>query len=315
MLNRNAIISLAEARNFIFQDTTKTLNSDFIAQLVNSVSAQVEQHTGRRFRAADVTEFYNGSGDSEPLFLPLFPIQNVATLWDDGERNFNTVDEISVTTNVIVSEAEGYIELFNEYSAFSRGKRNVKINYRGGYEPFDIRANENDTIDFKAASSSTLVATLAPAHYESVNSFASHLETRMNLVASANATLDVEYIHASGEFGISTRGAQTLEFLFSSGSNSARSAAKVLGWPGNSDVTGVTDHRSESKVWPVPEDLKLAVAMQVAHNYNKSRKTGGTGQLGKTSRSQSAVSTTYGPEGPFLPEVARIVNAYKPVKI
>jgi hypothetical protein len=315
-LERNALLSADEARDFMFANKTATLNAAFVENVVNSVSQLAESYCRRRFIVDDMIEHFDGDGQNSAVYLNQFPIQNVQSLYDDVDRNWDADTAIVVTTNVIVSEELGKIELFNDESVFYRGRQNVRVRYRGGYEPFRVFSGENDRIDFKVGSVSTLYsAELSAGWYDSVQSFVSHLETAMNTTTlGTGQTLQVAYNYGQGRFTISVDSGVTLNLQWSSGTNAARSAAKLIGWNGDTNASGLASLESENKVFPVPADLRQALGLQIAETFQKSRKKGAAGKLAKTNRALGAASSSYNVTD-LLPEVKAALARYRMVNI
>ena len=127
-----ALITLAQAKAFLKIPNGTTAEDVIISDLVNNASQQAAQYCGRRFVSETYTEYYDGDG-SDKLIVKNYPIISVTSLHDDTNRLFQSYSEIDVSANVLLESGAGIVRLWNEYSAFSKGKANIKIVYVAGY--------------------------------------------------------------------------------------------------------------------------------------------------------------------------------------
>lgn len=313
-LNRNALVGFSDLRGFVFgKDSTATADQMYVEQLINMATDRCSAYVGREFALHEITEYHDGRGRDD-VFLMSSPLQSVISLWDDAERNFTSAFEIAVTTNVLLYEELGRLRLWNEEAGFAIASRNVKVRYRAGYDLADINGSEDDRIDFKVGTTSTLTATLAADRYESVQSLIGHIQTRLNAVATSTASLTVRYNWAGKRHTIENSTGTTFQLLWNGGSNSSRGAHWKLGFDGTSDKTGKTKYTGDHKVHYVPGDLKQSIAMQAAWWYKESKK--GDGSFGESGRNIGGVSVQNAlAANEILPQVKSIWDRYRFVGI
>lgn len=113
---------------------TDTSQDTFLEQLVNRSYKILEIYCGRKMKAADYTEYLDGPDDEsrDTLLLDQFPINSVASLYDDLDRAFGSETLVAATDYVIYKE-RGIVKLFRNESAFQKGIQNIKITYNAGY--------------------------------------------------------------------------------------------------------------------------------------------------------------------------------------
>ena len=108
-----------------------------LARLIPAVQAFLEQECGRVFDQATVTEYFDGDDWKGSLLVSRPPITSITNLWDDAARAFAT--PMAAAKYDIKDASSGYVRLLDGLT-FSRGQKNIKLTYVGGYAamPFDL---------------------------------------------------------------------------------------------------------------------------------------------------------------------------------
>lgn len=110
-----------------------------LSRLVTKMSIWAQTYCERLFNAQDYTEYYSGDGSQE-LLVRNFPINSVASLYDDTNREYGADTLISADDIIIQGDdyCFGKIELDDDW--FNVGRKNIKITYNAGYStvPADI---------------------------------------------------------------------------------------------------------------------------------------------------------------------------------
>ena len=119
--------------------TQSNTDDAYLSTLIDGISEAIEQYCRRKFAARRYTEYHSGDGSSGVLFVDEYPIVAVTSLHDDVDREFGSSDLIA-TGNYVVSGDDGMVELYDDETRFSKGTRNIKITYTGGYNtmPYSI---------------------------------------------------------------------------------------------------------------------------------------------------------------------------------
>jgi hypothetical protein len=136
-LNANAIVTLAQLREYVGKSPSDIAADAVMEAAVNGVSDMIERYTRRAFALRTVTdEVYNGDG-SEHLVLRSVPVVSLKTpdLADLQWRTQPTEPWENVETNVayiVIDPEHPYrITLWREF--FPRGIQTVKASYKAGY--------------------------------------------------------------------------------------------------------------------------------------------------------------------------------------
>lgn len=97
----------------------------YFQTLLDGVSAAVEAYIGRKLKAADYVERYNGNGKNR-IVLNQYPVLSVSSVKING-RMANDWDFDNW--------------LLIRHACFAQGIRNIEVSYRAGYEtlPADIQ--------------------------------------------------------------------------------------------------------------------------------------------------------------------------------
>lgn len=297
MLNNNALISHFELADFLYQDGTKTLNQDTMEIAINAASDRCESYTQRNFKLEKADQYFDGSGTST-FYFPDFPVQTVHTLQQDIDRNFTSSSNISSDDFVVYNE-DGHLELYNNESAFSIGKKNVHVVYRSGFNMTEFESDSN-ALSF-VIDSATLGVTFTATKFPSNQSYINHINSKFS-AATGNVT--VKYNNRAEEFEFTSSTATTFQILFENSS-----ANYHFGF--FTDQTGSTNYTSEYQTPFIPADLRQSIVLQSAWWY-KQNFGKGDGMLGIRQTSISSVSQSVAdPILKILPEVKMIWDNYK----
>ena len=104
-------------------------DEDFIGNLITRASDFIAKYCRRVFQDADYTEYYNGVGNRS-ICLKQYPVNSVASLHDDLDREYGT-DHLIATTDYVIDEDAGILTL--DGYRFGAGLKNIKVVYNAGY--------------------------------------------------------------------------------------------------------------------------------------------------------------------------------------
>lgn len=104
-------------------------HDDELARLIPAVQAWLEQECERTFEQATVTEYFHGDDWRDRVIVARPPLISITNLWDDPARVYAT--PLDPARYVIDDADAGVIRL--DGLTFSRGLRNIKLTYVGGY--------------------------------------------------------------------------------------------------------------------------------------------------------------------------------------
>lgn len=136
----NALITVAEFKDYLGQSTGSTSYENRYADLINTASYRFNSVTDRKLKARATTELRDGTGLNY-IHTNEWPINNTAATIDirvDTDREFTTGDKVDSTSIVIYST---YGEIKLDGDIFSQGMQSVKLVYNAGYAtiPFDLQ--------------------------------------------------------------------------------------------------------------------------------------------------------------------------------
>ena len=139
---------------------------------------------------------------------------------------------------------------------------------------WNIRAGENDKLDFTEGSTGDATATLTAGNYATGALMATQIQTQMDAAATDN-TYTVTYSSSTKKFTIArATGTDTIGLEWLTGANTATSVGLDLGFVVSADDTGATSYVSDSAAYKSREWLKvdlgsaLAVASGLVINHN-----------------------------------------------
>lgn len=119
-------------------------DDDLIERLIAAASAFIENWLGRKILAHDVIEYRDGNGKDEMMFaeLPVISVSQVKVY----DRVFQLAPDYHQSGYRF---ADWWLVLQGD--CFHRGRRNVQINYRAGYEaiPADIEQAAIDLVSLR----------------------------------------------------------------------------------------------------------------------------------------------------------------------
>lgn len=147
-----ALFTAAEFRAHIGSSDSSL--DTFLGNLADRISAAVNAFTRRTIEAPDsnITRYFDGPGTPE-LFLPDYPVQTIASVHEDGSRNFDSSTALTEGTHFIVYESSGELvrlsggptllsgRLVSNEGNWIKGRGVIKIVYKAGYGtvPDDIK--------------------------------------------------------------------------------------------------------------------------------------------------------------------------------
>lgn len=106
-----------------------------VSSLVDIVSHRFNAETGRKLKARDYTELYDGNGKME-LYLNNWPLASTTiTITINSNRDFTSTGDRVTSTDVMLSTESGRVRLDGEY--FDLGEHNVQVAYTAGYTTSD----------------------------------------------------------------------------------------------------------------------------------------------------------------------------------
>ncbi len=129
----NALLSVQDGLDFLGLGTTtaSTAYNDDVCDLINYVSWRFNTETGRKLKAREYTEYYDGNGKTS-LYLDNWPLASTTiTITIDSDRAFTSTGDIVTSTDVMLTTESGRVRLDGDY--FDSGEKNVKVEYTAGY--------------------------------------------------------------------------------------------------------------------------------------------------------------------------------------
>ena len=130
------IITLASMKDYLGIDSTDTTNDDTIETMIDACQEIFENELNRELEEQTYTAYIDGTG-TKSIYVPVYPITSITSLYVDADRNFGSDTLISSSDYVFypktgeVTMVEGEYPV--RYSYFAKGRQNVKITYVGGY--------------------------------------------------------------------------------------------------------------------------------------------------------------------------------------
>ena len=136
-LDANVWVTLADFKEHL--NETGTDKDDFLTNILNSAYGIAKSYIGHDLKAADYTEYHNGEGTND-LLLDVWPINTIASIYDDVDRDFGA-DTLVDSTDYFFDAKTGLVTLFQGQAAFSAGLGNIKVTYNAGYStvPYDAQ--------------------------------------------------------------------------------------------------------------------------------------------------------------------------------
>lgn len=128
-----ALVSLAQVKEFVLNDSSVTTFDDALMAMINEVSQVSETYCGRKFKErTGLTEYYTPKGGTI-ISLRNFPVTDTTTfaLYDDPNRNYGA-DTLIAATDYFLDLETGVIHLDND-GEFSSAPGAGKAVYSAGY--------------------------------------------------------------------------------------------------------------------------------------------------------------------------------------
>lgn len=265
-----ALCTLNEIKKWLNITSSDATRDEFIEDLIEDTSYDIERYCHREFVGRFRTEYYDGDG-SRSLIVDQRPLNYIATLIEDAERVWNNADDVIERDDYMIDSNRGRIILYNEEGRFNLpdGGQNIKLISHAGYSLLTFNLNRNDWLDFTFGTTST--SCQIPRDEYGCYALASQIKQEMNQVAGGTYC-DCGFNGKTNKFsfGVSTTGVQTLAINFAGGSHSAYSLATTLGFI-KSDLSGATKYTSATPAEPnIPKDIKRACIRLVAQEFNQS---------------------------------------------
>ena len=126
-LNPNAIVTLAQAKDFLGIETLDTSQDTKVELLINAGSERFEKHCDRKFITQTYTEYHDGRRGNS-LVLRHFPASQPSAVYDDPSWTFGADTLVDSTTYTV--EKDNVLRLKSSY--FSPGNQNIKVTYQAG---------------------------------------------------------------------------------------------------------------------------------------------------------------------------------------
>ena len=264
------IVSLADIKSWL--GITGSSQDDLFNQFRQAVTLIVENYIGKKVVTRQFTEYYDGTGMSKLLLrnYPVYVVYDTTTLpeeptnitvHDDIDREFDDTTLIDAS-DLIVYPDIGQIGLYDDEASFYKAVQNVKVEYWAGYTRFNVISGQNNYLDVKEGSGSEINIAIDEAKTRgtvwpgySAEDLASAIQSALNDDSNTALTYTVTYSHVTQKFTVAATG--TFSLLFSTGTNSSKSMATLLGFSGD-DKTGSSSYTSDDVVIGVPDDLTLA---------------------------------------------------------
>lgn len=129
-----ALVGTGDVRTWLsLEDEDKDANAK-ISATVNAIEGFIERQCNRKFEAklykTDMNDCYFDGAGLPFILLPQFPVWYVNEANVDADRAFGAATQIA-TDDLILYEKEG--KVVSEAGRFSRGRKNVYIEYYAGY--------------------------------------------------------------------------------------------------------------------------------------------------------------------------------------
>ena len=118
-----------ETMGFVDSLKGSTKYDTLFATLIAAVSRRFESFCNRTFEYnSAIVEYYSGNGERGYVYVKRPPIASVASIYDDVDRDFDSSSLVDADYYVVFDDR---VEM--KYSAFTKGLKNIKIIYSGGY--------------------------------------------------------------------------------------------------------------------------------------------------------------------------------------
>lgn len=106
--------------------------------LLKAAEEKAKRYCGTVLEAEDVTEYRDGDG-TDVLLLKNYPVNSVASVYDDVDRTYAAASLIAAADYMFESSGR----LILDALVFNIGRQNVKVTYNAGYTatamPYDLK--------------------------------------------------------------------------------------------------------------------------------------------------------------------------------
>jgi hypothetical protein len=141
----NSLVTLPEAKKYLGMTTEASTWDERIEGFIDEVSGMCNAHTGRKLKARELTEYYDGDG-STLLMVDEYPINSGTTgtdIYVDTTWEYSTDTKIN-STSMLIYDDKGKIVL--KGNSFTKGVRSVKITYNAGYTTSEMPNDLKNTV-------------------------------------------------------------------------------------------------------------------------------------------------------------------------
>jgi uncharacterized phiE125 gp8 family phage protein len=128
-LNANALVTLNQGKTELDIPLANTSEDSRIEDFINAASDFIEAVTGRKFKADDYTEYFDGN-DLAYLLLSEFPINTVTSVHIDDQWVFAAASELVSTERRIMRD----VLIARRCGIFHyKSTQSIKVVYNAGY--------------------------------------------------------------------------------------------------------------------------------------------------------------------------------------
>ena len=128
-LSPTALTTVADVKESMGIPSSDGTKDNLIIRKINQATLMIERYTGRKFKAADYTEYYDG-GEKGELTLRNYPVNSIASFSDrnvtDNEDSFSSYD----TRDYFIDSTAGILQGIGSWWG---GYDSWKIVYNAGY--------------------------------------------------------------------------------------------------------------------------------------------------------------------------------------
>lgn len=255
-LKANALLSLADLKLALLDDTTKTDFDNLFEMFIDQLSAVADKLTGRNLAAQTYSNELHDGNDKRRLYLDNYPINSVSALTEDDDSLTEGADE-----DFIIYGSAGYLRRMDaNWSAADF--QNIDVSYNAGYVAISV-------MNFDSGSEEPVIGDTLTS-------------------TSGSGVVTAIYL-TSGAWGSGT-GAGWIEYASITGEFADDEVVAISG--GTADVMTVNEPGGNAKDSPgVPDDIKNAMIEQIGKDW-KDQKMQGWGESGRTMGDGSVSVTT-----------------------
>lgn len=132
VLDTYALTTVGACKEHLNIKDTDTSQDNIITRMINSASEMIEIFLDRKVKQRSFTEYFDGRGNDR-ILLRQWPVVKPTEVWDDPGGLFTTPSNKLPTDQYDIEGDPGIgIQLLNGRQ-FSKGSRNIKVIYQGGY--------------------------------------------------------------------------------------------------------------------------------------------------------------------------------------